>query len=409
MARLIVSILMVATLFTNPGFSAALTDSLKAGKVDLKSAAQLAFGPEGILFIGDSRQAAIFAVATEDVAPPAAPVRIEIKAVNEKIAAMFGVAANQLLINDVKVNPLSKKIYIAVSRGRGADGVPVILVLDGTGKFTELSLNNVKHSMTSLPDVPAEKPDASVRFPEGMSNANLRVRSISDLSYVDGKVLVSGMSNEDFASDLRSIPFPFKPAAEKSTGIRVWHSAHGRYETAAPVDKFIPYTIDNKQYILASYACTPLVKIPMDSLTPGAKVTGTTIAEIGHHNTPLEMFSYRKDGHEYLLMAGSTRGVIKVLADKFGTAVPLTPPTAACEASQDGNRVPGCNIDFGGVPYVTIPSLKGVWQMEKIDDTHALILADTAGAATAKLVDGHASWFTLDPNVTLDLKTVPLP
>jgi hypothetical protein len=408
MSRLIPRILMIVVFFVNAASGAALTDSLKAGKAELKSAAQLAFGPEGILFVGDSRQASIFAIATEDTKPAPAG-KIDIKAINEKIAAVLGISPDQLLINDVKVNPISHKVYFAVSRGRGADGVPVILTLDGSGKFNEFSLNNVRFSSTSLPDVPAVKPDASVRFPEGMSNANLRVRSISDLSYMNGKVLVSGMSNEDFTSDLRSIPFPFTVAAEKSTGVRIWHSAHGRYETQAPVDKFIPYRIDNKDYILASYACTPLVKIPVDSLKPGAKVTGTTIAEIGHHNTPLEMFAYTKDGSPYILMAGSTRGVIKMNALNLGSAKAITPPSAQCEASQDGNRVKGCDGDIAGVSYVTVAELKGVWQMAQLDESRAVVLADQSGATTAKLVDGQATWFTLDPSSTLDLTTITLP
>jgi hypothetical protein len=408
MARFIPGILMIVTLFTNAGFTAALTDSLKQGKPELKSAAQLAFGPEGILFVGDSRQATIFAIATEDTKPATAS-KIDIQAVNEKIAGILGIAPDQLLINDVKVNPISHKIYFAVSRGRGADGVPVILTLDGSGKFNEFSLNNVRFSSTTLPDVPAAKPDASVKFPEGMSNANLRVRSISDLSYIDGKVLVSGMSNEEFTSDLRSIPFPFTATAEKSTGVRIWHSAHGRYETQAPVDKFIPYKIDNKDYILASYACTPLVKIPVDSLKPGAKVTGSTIAEIGHHNTPLEMFAYTKAGTPYILMAGSTRGVIKMNGSNLGGAKPITPPSAQCEASQDRNRLRGCDGDIAGVPYVTISELKGVWQMAQLDESRAVVLSDRSGAPAAKLVDGHATWFTLDPSATLDLTTITLP
>jgi len=408
MARLIVTVLMIVSLFANGAFASALTDTLKAGKADLKSAAQLAFGPEGILFVGDSRQAAIFAIATEDTKPAPAG-KIEIRAINEKIAAMLGIAPGQLLINDMKVNPVSHKVYIAVSRGRGSDGVPVILTLDGSGKLTQFSLDNVKYSMTALPDVPDVKPDAAVRFPEGMSNANLRVRSISDLNYIDGKVLVSGMSNEDFASDLRSIPFPFQATAEKSTGIRIWHSAHGRYETAAPIDKFIPYSIDNKPYILASYACTPLVKIPVEALKPGAKVQGTTIAEIGNHNTPLELFSYQKDGHSYVMMAGSTRGVMRLQTDNLGQFGAITPPTPACEESNDKNRLQGCGGDKAGVPYETIADLKGVWQMALLDEGHALVLADREGAMPAKLVDGHASWFTLDPSKTLDLTTIPLP
>src|SRR5262245_30279239 len=100
--------LATAALLTNSVFAAGLTDSLKPGTPELKSTSQLAFGPEGILFVGDSRQAAIFAIATEDTkAAPAS--KIEIKGINEKIAAMLGIAPDQLLINDFKVNPISHK------------------------------------------------------------------------------------------------------------------------------------------------------------------------------------------------------------------------------------------------------------------------------------------------------------
>lgn len=413
MGRSSLCILLVVLLFSTSLIAADLTDSLKPGKADLKSASQLAFGPDGILFVGDSRLAAVFAIATEDTkAAPSAP-KIDIKAVNEKIAALLGTMPDQILINDIKVNPLSHKVYMAVSRGRGPDGVPVILQIDGSGKISEFSLTNVRYSVVSLPDAPDQKADAAVKGPEGFVNPNPRVRTITDLSYVDGKVVVAGLSNEDFTSDLHSISFPFK-TADKGTGIRIWHSSHGRYETASPVDKFIPYTINKQQYILASYACTPLVKIPIKALNPGSKVEGTTIAELGSHNTPLEMFAYKKDGHDYILMAGSTRGVMKLSVDNLGKYNPITPPTAACQDShgeqgQPGPRAPKeCMGDVAGVPYQTLTDLKGVWQLAKIDDGHALVLADSKGAAP-KLVEGNASQFTLDPSTLLDLTIIPLP
>jgi hypothetical protein len=36
----------------------------------------------------------------------------------------------------------------------------------------------------------------------------LRVSSVTDLAYADGKVYVSGLSNQEFSSTFRSIPFP---------------------------------------------------------------------------------------------------------------------------------------------------------------------------------------------------------
>ena len=71
------------------------------------------------------------------------------------------------------------------------------------------------------------------------------------------------------------------------TSVEIWHAAHGQFETRSPVYTFVPYTIDGEQNLIAGYLCTPLVKFPIDNLQPGAKVMGTTIAELGNRNRPL--------------------------------------------------------------------------------------------------------------------------
>ena len=380
------------------------------GKVNLKSASQLAFGPSGVLFIGDSLRGTIFAIDTGDTKVPSSPVKIEVMGINEKIAAMLGVGTDQILINDVKANPISRNVYVAVSRGRGADGTPVILKIDAAGKMTEFSLNNVKFAAADIADAPVPKPDApAVRTPEGPRSGNPRVETVTDLSFVDGKVIVAGVSNQEFASDLRVIPYPFAKV-EQGTGIRIWHASHGRYETAAPVRTFVPYTINKEQFILASYTCTPLVKIPVSALKPGAKVLGTTIAELGNSNRPLEMVPYKKDGHEYILMANSKRGVMKVSVDNLGSYSAITPPTAACEESTEAkNGINSqCGTQIAGVPYQSLNEFNGVWQMTKLDDTHALVLADSS-KHLLEYIPGNASSFTPEPGGVLDLKTITLP
>src|SRR3954454_24127788 len=134
MRRLFLCMVVVACLFVPLAFGSELTDSLTPGNLELKSAAQLAFGPDGILFIADSHNAAIFAVDTKDMQPVASPAKLEIKGINTKIAALLGVGADDILINDFKVSPYSKAVYFAISRGRGPEGKPVILRMDGTGK-----------------------------------------------------------------------------------------------------------------------------------------------------------------------------------------------------------------------------------------------------------------------------------
>lgn len=339
--------------------------SLKPGKAELKSAGVLAFAPDGILLIGDPMSASVFALDTEDrKAFPGAP-SVEIKALNEKIAGLLGTAADQILINDVVVNPLSKNVYVSVSRGRGPDATPVILRVDRSGKIEEVRLDRVKHARVELPNAPP----ADAKDPRGQSR---RQEAITDVAFVDGQVFVAGLSNEEFASNLRAIPFPFKDAS-RGTSIEIYHGSHGRFETNAPIRTFVPYSIDNKAHLLAAYTCTPLVKLPVSDLKPGSKVMGTTIAELGNRNRPLDMITYKKNGRDFILLNNSSRGVMKLPAEKLESYPAIKEHTEA-----------------RGVPYETIADLKGVEQLDKYNDSLAIMLIRGEGGA-------------------LDLRTVALP
>ncbi len=331
---------------------------LQSGKADLKAAGALTFGPDGILFVGDTPGASVYALDVQDRTPQAGG-SLSVEGINTKIAAMLGIAPDQLLINDTAVNPISKNVYISVSRGRGSDALPVLLRVTPAGKIAEVSLDDIPHASVKFADPPA---------PSGNGR---QVETITSMAYVDGNVLVAGLSNEEFSSTLRSIPFPFS-AAGKGTGIEIYHGSHGRLETAAPVRTFVPYEIDHQKQILAAYTCTPLVRIPVSELKPGAKVHGTTIAELGAGNRPLDMIVYEKAGRHFILMANSARGVMKLPADNLETYKPITAQTEPT-----------------GVPYETIANLKGVQHLNRFDESSALILESNNGA--------------------MNLRTIPLP
>jgi hypothetical protein len=332
--------------------------TMQTGKAGLKSAGALAIGPDGVLFVGDTAGGAIFALDVADKATSKSSGNVEIAAINDKIAALLGTTADQIALNDVVVNPTSKNVYISVARGKGPDAVPVILRVDPAGKITEVSLDNIKHASVALPD----KPTADRQ----------RMDTITSIKYVSGQVLIAGLSNEEFASSLRSIPYPFQEYS-KAAGIEIYHGAHGRFETNAPVRTFVPYEVGKKQSILAAYTCTPLVTIPMSDLKPGSKVKGTTIAELGNGNRPLDMIVYNKGGKPFILMANSSRGVMKLPADNLESYQGITSRIA----------------EKAGVPYETIADLKGVQQLDKLNDSTALVL--------------------INANGSMDLRSVPLP
>src|SRR5579863_828080 len=75
--------------------------NLPVGKVQLTSAGPLAFGPDGILFVGDSMGARIVAIDTQDT-KSSSSAKINVQGIDAKIAALVGVTPDQIVINDVK-------------------------------------------------------------------------------------------------------------------------------------------------------------------------------------------------------------------------------------------------------------------------------------------------------------------
>ncbi len=305
--------------------AASLTDGMKTGKPEFKAMNQLAFGPEGVLFVADTRAAAITAIATGDTKPGSAGATVKAEAINQKIAALVGTSADQIEIMDLAVNPLSRQAYLAVSRGKGPDAVPLLVRVTPAGQPELVALDAVKFSRAELPDPAADAEPAA-----GKRGTNRRLEAITDIAYADGKLLVAGLSNEEFASTLRAIPVPFGQVV-RGTSVEIYHGAHGAFETRAPVRTFVPYKVGGENHLLAAYTCTPLVQFALNDLKPGAKIRGKTIAEFGNRNRPLDIIVYQKDGKDFLLMANSARGVIKVAAEQIGGAGSITAKVADTE------------------------------------------------------------------------------
>lgn len=351
------------TLLSSPASGKDLSAGFEKGDPKIRSAMQLAFGPEGILFVADARAAAVVAIDTGDSVKAGKTPQIKIDNLGVKIAALLGISPEDLIINDLAVNPLSGTPYLAVSRGRGPDATPVILRAVGGSKLEVVDLQNVKFSRASIPDAPA----ADAETGKGRRRRKPRQESITDLAHVDGRVLVAGLSSEEFSSSLRAIPFPFSEVGKGSI-VTIFHGAHGRFETRSPVRTFVPYEIDGQLNILAAYQCTPLVQFPVSQLRPGARVTGKTIAELGNRNRPLDMITYSKGGKEFLLIANSSRGIMKVPTAGIGQVASITEKVARGETE--------------GQPYETVETWKGIHQLDRLDSGHAVVVRQTESGAS---------------------------
>jgi hypothetical protein len=359
MKRWILSALVLSSCIPLRSEAADLTAGMKEGNVSMASAGQIAFAPDGVFLVADPKSATIVAIATGDLSPASDDVKYSVDKIDEKIAAALGTASKEIQIVDIATNPLSKQVYVSVARGRGPDATPVLLRVGQDGAVHEVSTKGVKHSLAKIPNPADDK--------EGR-RGNPRAESITDIAYINGKVFVAGLSNEEFASNLRTIEFPFKEF-DKGSSVEIYHGAHGAVETRSPVRTFAAYSIDGQEHLLAAYTCTPLVKIPLNALEPGKKVRGVTVAELGNRNRPLDMVVYKKDGKNFVLMANSARGVMKISTDSI----------------KDIEGIETKINDKAGLTYETIESLKGVEQLDRLSETQAVVLSRSAPDAAANL------------------------
>ncbi len=349
---------------------------LRSGRVALQSAGPIAFGPDGILFLADNAGSKVFAVDVADPGADGGDEPFDLANVDAIVGSYLGCEPGQVVIRDLAVHPRSHNVYLSVQRGHGDGAQPVLVRIDRLdGSVSDVRLNDVPFAEAAIGDAPA--PDdvrQDITLPFGDEGEELRVgertirilrqpirtSTITDMAYVNGELLIAGLSNEEFSSRLRRIPFPFSDEATGSS-LEIFHVSHGKWETAAPIRAFVPY--DGGTSIAASYTCTPVVHFPLADLTDGVKVVGRTVAELGPVNQPLDMVLFTQDGQEYLLVANSAHGLVKIDCRDVDAQSPLTEPKQPV-----------------GVPRET-KDLEGIRRLANLGGSHVLVLqADGAGA-----------------------------
>ncbi len=326
---------------------------------DLRSAGALTFGPDGTLFVADAKGAAVFAFDVAEATPKDMPTTesatddkpepLRVTELDEKIAAALGTNVRDLVIGDMAVHPRSRSVYLSVHRGRGDDAIPVLSRVSGDGTLTILDIDALRFTKASLNNAPAE--DAKDR-----RGRSLRQNSVTDLKFHGGKLYVAGLSNEEFASTLRVLSYPF--GSESATSLEVFHGAHGQFETHAPIRRLLPLEIDGASHIVAGYTCTPLVTFPAAAVVDGEHVKGKTVAELGFGNTPLDMLSVTKGDKTWVLVVNSRRSGMKIDVTDILKADAITTNVEEMTA---------------GTPFIALP-FGGIQRLAELDDDHLVAL-----------------------------------
>jgi hypothetical protein len=359
----------LAALATLALVPAALADEaasgMKKGTPQLKAAGALAFGPDGILFVADAPSSTVYAIATGDT-KPADVKSLSVARIDEAIGGLLGTTGADILINDMKVNPASGNVYLSVARGKEPGAPAAIIRVGADSKATDVPLKDVMYSSVKLDNVTKKSQRGEVP-------------AITSMAYHKGELYVAGMTTQEWESNLKAIPFPFSESTTKGAGVQIYHGAHGRFETQAPIQTFMAYDIAGQTHLLASYTCTPLVKFPVAEIKKGDKVKGTTVAELGNMNRPLDIIAYSKDGKDYALIANASRGVMKVSLDGVDKIEEITAPVRGGNPKKEAEAVTTKLVGgaTAGLKYDVLKDLDGTMQLDKLNDTTAVVIRKT--------------------------------
>ena len=342
----------------------ALGSSGAVSAQSLSSAGALAFDTGNTLFVGDAKAGLVHAFDLTDAVTDQADYQLGraqtfegrtiFNHLDVEIAALLGVEAADIAINDMVVHKPTKQIFLSVHRGHGPDAEAVVIAVNN-GALELVDLAAADHSSMSVGPVPKAE---TLEFGQPLNTL-----AITDIDYYNGELFVAGVSNEEFSSKLRRIPFPFTNQISTSS-IEIWHAVHAQYETRAPIITQTIAELDGEPTLVAIYACTPIVRIPLAELTDGAEVRGTMIGEMGFGNTPLDIVPYVNgwDGTSNVVVTNTNRSAASLNLDAIATA----------EAMPHGEGV-GNVFTVAGVDQFPLP-MSGALHLDTLDDTYALVV-----------------------------------
>ncbi|MEM7373918.1 MAG: hypothetical protein AAF587_35180 [Bacteroidota bacterium] len=296
-----------------------ITGTFSPNPHEIQSLGVLEFSEEGILFAGDNTSGAIHAFDFTAESKATDPFEIYVYNIDAQIAAVLGTSQANVQINDIAVHPKSGEVYLSVTRGHGMDAVAALAKVDVANQLHIVEVSTLTITSQVLNKVPDGEKRIALRGVAGSpptkkdiakSKWPLRMLSIVAMEYHQGELFVSGISNEEFSSVLRRIPYPFK-GEESISKVEMYHIVHDNYESRAPIRSMVVKQIDDIDQLVAAYTCSPLVLIPLDELQNEAKVSARTIGDMGN-GQPIDMVPFSLNGEEMLYVTNNSRSPLVI-------------------------------------------------------------------------------------------------
>jgi hypothetical protein len=325
-----------------------------ASAADIRSISRLAAGPGNVLFVADWKTARVNAITLGEAAQKAPGTAFNILDLEPLLSKQVGGA--RFTVEDMVARPGTAEVYIALSYG--AARMPALIVVTSDRKARRIDLKAARSTSVALRDAPATDYEFWRDMPE-------RSFTVTDMKWHNGELFIAGLSDQEFASTLRRVKYPFD-SRQSITSIEIYHTGHNLIETRAPIRAMSFASWGGKPYLVAAYTCTPIVTVPLDDLKDGAHIRGKTIAELGYGNTPADMISYtrteRGKAEDFLLLLNFERGASVI-------------PVSHVEAASAG---PGINklVPFGQITGVdaTPAPLAGALRLDNLDDKSFIVV-----------------------------------
>jgi hypothetical protein len=298
---------------------------------DMEFAGALTFSDEGVLFVGDNHNGAIYAFEIPATEHRGHTVPSSIRNIDAKIAELLGVRLGAVEINDLAVHPVSKEIYISITRIESFASQPAIVTISVDHDIRLLDTSSLAFQTQLLTEFPEGDTTFQVRgsspmppLPRDTAKGAVAIRSLAimDLEFYEGELFVAGVAYDSFRSSLRRISYPFD-GTQSVTAVEMYHITHDQYESRAPIRAMSVQQVDGKPQLVAAYTCSPIVLVPLDELTDGAKISARTIMDIGN-GQPLDMIPYQMGDQSMLFVTNNSRSPQVIPVDGLSGAKAVT-------------------------------------------------------------------------------------
>ncbi|NNC44026.1 MAG: hypothetical protein HKO03_12400, partial [Acidimicrobiia bacterium] len=125
--------------------------------LDMKFAGALTFSEDGILFVGDNHNGAVYAFEMPAEQRQSQTFPRSIRNVDARIAELLGVREGAVEINDLAVHPISKDIYISITRIESFASQPAIVKISVDSDISLLDMSRLVWRMQLLTEFPEDR------------------------------------------------------------------------------------------------------------------------------------------------------------------------------------------------------------------------------------------------------------